>query len=144
MIGPPNVTSLYVLVAFVASCWIFQKFLFAPLIAILDARERDEREAEASYRDSLASLEKAVAAGEERLSAARREALQAREQRRAEGLAILEKGLDEANARAAEALGRGTGEIQQKAHEVARTLPERSRSLARELAEKILGRRLAA
>ena len=144
MIGPPNVTSLYVLVAFVASCWIFQKFLFAPLIAILDTRERDEREAEASYRDSLASLEKAVAAGEERLSAARREALQAREQRRAEGLAILEKGLDEANARAAETLGRGTGEIQQKARDVARSLPERSRSLARELAEKILGRRLAA
>jgi F-type H+-transporting ATPase subunit b len=144
MIGPPNVTSLYVLVAFVASCWIFQKFLFAPLLSILDARERDEREAEAAYRESLASLERAVAVGEENLSAARREALKAREQRRAEGLAVLEQRLAEANARAAETVARGGGEIQQKAREAAATIPERARGLARELAEKILGRRLAA
>jgi F-type H+-transporting ATPase subunit b len=144
MIGPPNVTSLYVLVAFVASCWIFQKYLFAPLSAILDARERDEREAEAAYRDSLASLESAVAAGEQRLAAARRESLRAREERRSEGLAALEKQLEDANGRAAEALARGTGEIQQLARDVAATLPERARTLARDLAEKILGRRLAA
>jgi F-type H+-transporting ATPase subunit b len=143
MIGPPNVTSLYVLVAFIASCWIFQKFLFAPLIAILDARERDEREAESAYRDSLASLESAVSAGEQRLAAARREALKSREERRSEGLAALEKRLEEANGRAAETLARGTGEIQTRVREVAVTLPERARGLARELAEKILGRRLA-
>jgi len=144
MIGPPNVTSLYVLVAFVASCWIFQKFLFAPLLGILEGRERDEREAEAAYRESIDSLQSAVAAGEQRLSAARREALKAREERRSEGLSVLEKRLEEANGRATEALARGTGDIQQKARDVAATLPERARALARELAEKILGRRLAA
>jgi F-type H+-transporting ATPase subunit b len=144
MIGLPNVTSLYVLVAFVASCWIFQRFLFAPLLGILDARAREEREAESAYSASLASLEQAVAAGEQKLSAARRDALKAREERRSEGLAALEKQLEEANARASETLARGAGEIEQKAHDVARTLPERARSLARELAEKILGRRLAA
>ena len=83
MIGPPNVTSLYVIVAFVASCWIFNRFLFAPLTAILDARERDEREAENAYTASLKALESAVAAGEARLSDARREALRSREALRA-------------------------------------------------------------
>jgi F-type H+-transporting ATPase subunit b len=144
MIGLPNVTSLYVLVAFVASCWIFNRYLFRPLSEILDARERDERDAEAAYSASLASLEKAVAAGEEKLSAARREALRAREARRTEGLSALEKRLEEAGARASEAVARGAGEVQKQAADVALTLPERARGLARELAEKILGRKLAA
>lgn len=144
MIGLPDVTSLYVLFAFVASCWVFNRFLFQPLSSILDARERNEREAEAAYAASLASLEKAVAAGEEKLSAARREALRAREERRSEGLAALEKRLEEANARSAEAITAGTGDIRKQAAGVAVTLPERARSLARELAEKILGRKLAA
>jgi F-type H+-transporting ATPase subunit b len=144
MIGPPNVTSLYVIVAFVASCWIFNRFLFAPLTAILDARERDEREAENAYTASLAALQSALAAGEARLSDARREALRSREELRSQGLTELERRLGEANVRAGEALARGTGEIEQQARDVAKTLPERARGLARDLAEKILGRKLAA
>ena len=144
MIGPPNVTSLYVIVAFVASCWILNRFLFAPLTTILDARERDEREAETAYTASLAALESAVAAGEARLSDARREALRSREALRTKGLTELEQRLGDANLRAAAALARGTGEIEQQARDVARTLPDRARGLARDLAEKILGRKLAA
>jgi len=144
MIGPPNVTSLYVIVAFVASCWILNRFLFAPLTTILDARERDEREAETAYTASLAALESAVAAGEARLSDARREALRSREALRTQGLTELEQRLGDANLRAAAALARGTGEIEQQARDVARTLPDRARGLARDLAEKILGRKLAA
>ena len=144
MIGPPNVTSLYVIVAFVASCWILNRFLFAPLTTILDARERDEREAETAYTASLAALESAVAAGEARLSDTRREALRSREALRTQGLTELEQRLGDANLRAAAALARGTGEIEQQARDVARTLPDRARGLARDLAEKILGRKLAA
>jgi len=144
MIGLPNVTSLYVIVAFVASCWILNRFLFAPLTAILDARERDEREAEDAYTASLAALQSAVAAGEARLSDARREALRSREALRTQGLTELEQRLGDANLRAAAALARGTGEIEQQARDVARTLPDRARGLARDLAEKILGRKLAA
>jgi len=144
MIGLPNVTSLYVIVAFVASCWILNRFLFAPLTTILDARERDEREAETAYTASLAALESAVAAGEARLSDARREALRSREALRTQGLTELEQRLGDANLRAAAALARGTGEIEQQARDVARTLPDRARGLARDLAEKILGRKLAA
>jgi len=144
MIGLPNVTSLYVIVAFVASCWILNRFLFAPLTTILDARKRDEREAETAYTASLAALESAVAAGEARLSDARREALRSREALRTQGLTELEQRLGDANLRAAAALARGTGEIEQQARDVARTLPDRARGLARDLAEKILGRKLAA
>lgn len=144
MIGPPDVTSLYVLVAFAASVWILQRYLFRPLLTILEARERDEREAEAAYAASVESLRKAVAAGEEKLSAARREALRAREELRAQGLTVLEQRLEDANSRAAAEIQRGVGEIRSQASDVARTLPDRARELARGLAEKILGRKLAA
>ena len=144
MIELPNITSLYVLLAFGISYGILKKYLFAPLSRILEAREREEREAQNAYAESLRTLEKAVAAGEEKLAAARREALKTREGLRAEGQALLEEKLGQARARASEAVGRGASEIESLASSSARELPERARGLARELAEKILGRKLAA
>ena len=144
MIELPNVTSLYAPLAFAASCWVLKRYLFVPLTAILDAREADEREAQRAYAESLQTLEKLVAAGEEKLSAARREALKTREELRGQGMALLEAKLAEAQAAANEAIARGSREIEAQAGGSARELPERARSLARELAEKVLGRELAA
>ncbi len=144
MIELPNVTSLYALLAFGASCWILKKYLFDPLSAILDAREGNEREAQRAHAESLQAVEKLVAAGEEQLSTARREALKTREDLRSQGLAALEDKLAEAQAAANEAVARGSREIEAQAAAAAGELPERSRSLARELAEKVLGRKLAA
>jgi len=144
MIELPNVTSLYVLLAFGVSYAILKKYLFVPLSVILEARERDEREAQQAYAQSLETLEKAVAAGEQKLSVARREALKTREELRSEGAALLGKKLGEARARASEEITRGSREIEAQASESSRQLPERAKSLARELAEKILGRKLAA
>ena len=133
MIELPNVSSLYVLLAFGISYWILKKYLFVPLSAILDARQQGELEAERAYAKSLAELEKAVAAGEQQLSDARREALSTRESLRAEGSALLEAKLAEAHTAAQAAIDRGGREIESQ-----------STSSARELAEKILGRKLAA
>jgi F-type H+-transporting ATPase subunit b len=144
MIELPNVTSLYVLLAFGVSYFILKRSLFRPLSDILEAREREEREAQAAYAESLQTLEKAVAAGEQKLTTARREALKTREDLRGEGAALLEQKLAEARSRANEEISRGSREIEAQAAESARQLPEKARSLARELAEKILGRKLAA
>ncbi len=144
MIELPNVSGLYVFLAFGISYWILKKYLFVPLAGILDAREQAEREAERAYAASLAELDKAVAAGEEKLSAARRDALRMRETLRSEGAAELEKKLAEAHAAAQGAIDRGAAEIESQAGASSRELPERARSLARDLAEKILGRKLAA
>lgn len=140
----PNVSSLYVILAFGICYWILKKYLFAPLSAILDAREQGERQAEAAYTASLAELEKAVAAGEGKLAEARREALKTRETLREEGTALLEKKLEEAHAAAHAALERGGREIEAQEASSKKELPEKARGLARELAEKILGRKLAA
>ncbi|HEY1435341.1 MAG TPA: hypothetical protein VGG65_08195 [Thermoanaerobaculia bacterium] len=144
MIELPNVSSLYVFLAFGICYWILKKYLFVPLSGILDARERGELDAERAYANSLAELEKAVAAGEEKLSDARREALKTRESLRAEGSALLETKLAQAHAAAQTAIDLGGREIESQSAGSARDLPERARGLARELAEKILGRKLAA
>jgi F-type H+-transporting ATPase subunit b len=144
MIGLPNVTSLYVFLAFGISYWILKKFLFVPLSAILEAREAEEHEAQNSYAESVQRLERAVSAGEAKLSAARQEALRTREGLRAQGMALLEQRLAEAHAVSAREIARASLEIQEQAERSSRELPERARGLARELAEKVLGRKLAA
>jgi F-type H+-transporting ATPase subunit b len=144
MVEAPNVTALYVFLAFGISYWILKRTLFAPLSAILDARERAESEAEKAYAESLATLEKAVAAGEQLLSAARRQGLKAREDLRSEGIAQLEAKLAEASGAANVRVDRGSREIEAQVAGLSGQLPERARALARELAEKILGRKLAA
>jgi F-type H+-transporting ATPase subunit b len=144
MIGLPNVTSLYVVLAFGISYWILKRFLFVPLSAILDVREREEREAQEAYAASLERLKQAVAAGEEKLAGTRRESLKTREELRAQGLAVLEEKLNQARGEAGDAIARGSSEIETQAAQSARELSERARSLARELAEKVLGRKLAA
>ena len=144
MIELPNVTSLYVLLAFGVSYAILKKFLFVPLSGILEAREREELEAQTAYAQSLETLEKAVAAGEEKLAAARREALKTRESLREEGVALLDEKLGKARLKASEEIDRGAKEIGARACELSGQLPERAMSLARELADKILGRGLVA
>jgi F-type H+-transporting ATPase subunit b len=144
MIEAANVTSLYVLLAVGLSYWILKKYLFVPLGSILDERDRGEREAQEAYAESLRRLDEAIAAGEESLAEARREALKSREQLRALGFELLEKKLAQARAAAGDSVERGSREIQEQVASSSRDLPERSRNLARELAEKILGRKLAA
>ena len=144
MIGLPNVTSLYVLFAFGISYWILKRYLFGPLGAILDARESEERAAQQAYAESVERLDRAVAAGEEKLSLARRDSLKTREELRAQGIAALEQRLNQAHGEATESIARGSREIEAQAAEASKTLPERARALARELAEKVLGRKLAA
>lgn len=144
MIKAPDVTALYVLIAFLASFAILKRYLFRPLSAILDARAREEAEAAKVHADSLAELEKTVARAEAELARARGEALAVREKLRMEGRAHLERRLEEAHGAAEATIERASSEIGDAASRSAAELPRAARSLARTLAEKILGRKLAA
>ena len=144
MIQAPDVTLLYVIFAFVVSYAVMKRFLFQPLGAILEMREQEEREANRVHAESVRELERAVAEGEARLSLARREALKERETLRAEGLARFESRLAEARDAASASVEAASRAIEEDAARAAAELPARSRSLATQLAEKILGRKLAA
>jgi F-type H+-transporting ATPase subunit b len=144
MIKAPDVTLLYVMFAFIVSYAVMKRYLFTPLGAILERREEEERAAAKIHAESLRELERAIAEGEARLAAARREGLRDRETLRAEGLAKFERELGEARNAAAAAVEMGGREIAVEASQAAQELASRSRTLAVLLAEKILGRKLAA
>ena len=144
MIKAPDVTFLYVVLAFIASLAILKRYLFVPLSAILDEREREASTAERVHADSLKELEKAIAHVEAQLAHARGEGLVVRENLRSEGRAAFERKLEEARGIAESALARATDEIGQAASRASADLPRSARDLARALAEKILGRKLAA
>jgi F-type H+-transporting ATPase subunit b len=144
MIKAPDVTLLYVMFAFIVSYAVMKRFLFVPLGGILEERDEEERTATRIHADSLRELERAVEEGEARLAAARREALKARETLRGEGLARFEELLSRARDEAAAAVEAAARTIETDAARAAAELPSRSRALAVELAEKILGRKLAA
>jgi F-type H+-transporting ATPase subunit b len=139
-----DVTFLYIVVVFLLCAWVLNRFLFAPLLTILDGRRDRASAAAKSHAESLEALARTVAQAEEKLAVARREALKVREGLRGEGAAALTKRLDEARAASETALREAATKIEADAKVSAEKLPGQTLALARELAEKILGRKLAA
>ena len=139
-----DVTFLYIVVVFLLCAWVLNRFLFAPLLSILDGRRGRASAAAKSYAESLEALSRTVAEAEEKLALARREALKVREGLRGDGAAELARRLDEARAASEAAVGEAGRKIEADAKASADKLPAQTRDLARLLAEKILGRKLAA
>ncbi|HYK40791.1 MAG TPA: hypothetical protein VE007_00270 [Thermoanaerobaculia bacterium] len=144
MIKAPDITFVYVVVAFIASLFILKRYLFVPLSAILEEREREAASAEKVHSESLLEMQRTIARAEAELARARGEALAIREKLRGEGHLQWERKLAEAQASSNAALDRASDEIGAAAKKSAAELPSRARDLARGLAEKILGRKIAA
>ena len=144
MIKAPDVTLIYVLFAFIVSYAILKRFLFRPLTAILDERQALEESAARVHAKSLEEMARAVAEAEAALAAARREGLRLREELRAQGRAHLERELSRAREETTESIQVATGQIGEEAQRANTELPRRVLELARGLAERVLGRRLAA
>ena len=139
-----DVTFLYIVVVFLLCAWVLNRFLFAPLLSILDGRRGRASAAARSHAESVEALSRAVAQAEEKLALARREALKVRESLRGEGSAELTRRLDEARAASETTVREALQQIEAAAAASAQKLPAETRTLARTLAEKILGRKLAA
>jgi F-type H+-transporting ATPase subunit b len=144
MIKAPDITFVYVVLAFMATFAILKRSLFRPLTAILDEREREAASAEKVHAESLSELEATIGRAEAALAKARGEALAVREKRRGEGREVWERRLQDAHLAAEATLNRASDEIAASARSAAAELPRRARELARQLAEKILGRKIAA
>jgi len=144
MIKAPDVTLLYVVLAFLIAYAILKRYLFLPLGGILEARETEEATAARVHAESLEGLSRALAHVEQELARARREALKERETMRADGRARLEKKLAQARTVAGTLLELAASEIATETARSAAELPRRTETLARTLVEKVLGRRLAA
>jgi F-type H+-transporting ATPase subunit b len=144
MLQAPNVSMLLILAIFFAVLWLLNRFVFQPVTAILDERERDSTTASQAYAEALAEFQAAADKIEADLSLARREALKLREDRRAEGMQLRSQRIEQVKTETAEKLSGASTELEQHSRRVATDLPARVAALAQLLAEKILGRKVAA
>lgn len=135
---------LLILAIFFAVLWLLNRFIFTPVSGILDERERETSSASRAYAEALSEFRAAAEKIESELSLARREALKLREERRGEGIKLRSAKIEQVKEETARKLAAASSELEQHSRRVAADLPGRIAALARMLAEKILGRKVAA
>jgi F-type H+-transporting ATPase subunit b len=140
---PPNWGTFGVLiVSFLVFWFIFGRLFFRPFLNLLSEREERFRSLNDRTEQLLKEARAADEAREQRLNAIRREALEHRDSERrrveAEAAQLLETAKADARASLDAARARIEGELKAAEHD----LEQMARSLAGELAERVLGRRL--
>ena len=140
---PPNWGTFGVLiVSFLVFWFIFSRLFFRPFLNLLSEREERFRSLNDRTEQLLKEARAADEAREQRLNAIRREALEHRDSERrrveAEAAQLLETAKADARASLDAARTRIEGELKAAEHD----LEQMAHSLAGELAERVLGRRL--
>jgi F-type H+-transporting ATPase subunit b len=140
---PPDLSLLVVMAIFWAAYFGFRTFVFKPLGAILDEREKRTEAATAALSALLEKERETLADVDSRLTAARREAVAEREKLRAElGVgrqAVLDKAREDARTAVAQAQEKLEAAIAATRDE----LRTSSGDIARDIASQALGRRVA-
>ena len=125
---------LFLIVVFTGLTWWIKRFLFKPLLAVMDERERRVREGDKAERDSLERHGEEMKQYDEQLQAARREAFGVREE-------LMQEAARDREGRLETARGE-VGQKVEKARERIRTLEEEGRAALDDEVES-LGRAMA-
>jgi F-type H+-transporting ATPase subunit b len=143
VITAPNLSLLLIMACFWLVYWLIATQLVRPLGRVLDERARRIGEA----RDTLAAVEtrfaEAMTRCERDLGVAAGEAQKERAAQRAAGEATRRARLDAARAEGQKRLATLAAELEAASRSARSQLRERGLRLARDLAERLLGRRLA-
>ena len=143
MVSPPNLSLLLIMACFWLIYFIVKSQFITPLGAVIDERERRRREAGAEIEAARLAFDDTMARCERDLAQAAAAAQKHRADLRAEGEAARRARLDAARAEGQVHLARLTEELRAAADAARQELRDRTRQLSRELAERLLGRRLA-
>ena len=142
MIAPPNASVFFVVACFLVTYLVVSRLLVKPLSAMLDERQRRAGEARGGYDAASTGLKDALARCEKELAGASAQAGRERLALRADGESIRAARLAAAREQAAGTLS-GVGRELDTASAAARALlREKTTVLARELADRLLGRRV--
>ena len=140
---PPNWGTFGVLiVSFLVFWFIFSRLFFRPFLNLLSEREKRFRSLSDRTEQLLKEAREADAAREQRLTATRREALENRAAERRKATAEAAEMLEAAKSDARELLESARMRIEGELRAAERELEQMGRTLASELAERVLGRPL--
>ena len=140
---PPNWGTFFVLiVSFLVFWFIFSRLFFRPFLNLLSDREKRFRSWNDRTEQLLKEARAADEAREQRLNATRREAFEHREAERRKVEAEAAEMLEAAKADARATLETARTRIEGELRAAERELDEMGRTLAAQLAERVLGRPL--
>jgi len=143
MLAPPNFSLLLVMACFWLVFLLVRSQLVKPLGALLDQRERQISDAQRSFDRAQQALRDTLERCERELAEVGAEAHRERAAQRAAGESARRAALDAARLQAQERLAALTGALEIASAAARISLRERSLELARELASRLIGRRVA-
>lgn len=139
---PP--TLALVAAAVLVLVWILNRWLFGPLNGILAERQAEIADARAEFEQAKQIQDERIAQVESRLADARKEAFGVREAAIRDGRSRRDQVLAEARADAQASVDRAREEIQRQVAEAKDELEAEAETIARRVAEQLLGRRVGA
>ncbi len=140
----PNYSFLLVVTCFWLAYWVVNRNLVRPLLAVLHEREQRATEGRKAHEQAKATLEQALAQREKELALVAAEAQKERASLRAEGEARRRELLEAAREQGQRRLAVFAAELEQEVAQERAKLAGEVQTLARRLAERLLGRALAA
>ena len=129
-----------IMVMFFLNYLIVRKFFLKPINDVLEARETETKTADRLHEEALARFTAATAEIESRLHNAKREAAQLREHARGEAAAHRQTMVEKTNADAKAIVSEADQHLDADVKAAREKIVRESESLAREAAERILGR----
>ncbi len=139
----PDLSLLLVMALFWATYAVLRVFVFKPLGAILEEREKKGMTATEALAQALENEKETLAAIDGRLTEARREALAARQASRNAASAKRQALLDEAREKARLAASAAQAKLDAEVAAARAELAKNVRATAGEIASLALGRRIA-
>lgn len=139
----PDYSLPVIMLIFLANYLVVRKFFLKPVNEILEARATEIHTADRTYEDALARFNKAAEEMELRLHTAKREGSVIREKRRGEAAARRAEMIDRTRREAETITGDAGAELTSLVDAARKQIAVDSERLAREAAERMIGRRLA-
>jgi F-type H+-transporting ATPase subunit b len=135
-------TLLIQMANFLVLLWLLNKFLYKPILGILDERRRRMEDSERSVQELQERTSMQWAQYQAELQKAKSAANAEKEKLKAQGTEAERKLLEQARAEAARSVEEARKELEQELHRARQALGAQADSIGLEMAEKILGRGL--
>jgi F0F1-type ATP synthase membrane subunit b/b' len=144
VIAPPNLSLLLIMACFWVVYLLVRTQFLKPLGMLLDQREKQVREAREGHASAQQMLQEAIARCERELAQTASDAQKQRASLRAAGEAVRRQRIEAARTQGQERLAAVAEELEQAVQQAREVIRTRARELSRSLAERLLGRRVAA
>lgn len=139
----PDFSLLVIMAIFIANYWVVRSFFIKPVNDILVSRDQDVRGAEKLYEEALARFNHATATMDARLQETRREAAAVRETHRGEASEHRARVMETTRLEAEKIVAVAEQELRASVDSAREKVLRDADLLARQAAEKILGRQVA-